>query len=257
MESLTIQKPFRNRTPASLPAPEVTIQQPFRNRILASLPAAEVARLAPHLSPQTFERNQNLYDWGQIVQTVYFLEDGVCSIIVTMENGNSVEVGVTGREGFVGTTGLIGSVRSPTRCFIQIAGSGYAVKAEALAEQYLNRSSQLCQLLQRGIQGELAQMVQTAACNRVHELEERLARWLLMRHDRMQSDDLPITHESMATMLGTRRSSVTVAAGMLQKAGLIEYSRGRVHIKDRKGLEKAACECYSVIRDEYVRLGLF
>jgi CRP-like cAMP-binding protein len=229
----------------------------FRNRILASLPAPEVARLAPHLSPRVFRRNQTLYDAGQAIESVYFLEDGVCSLMVAMENGGTVEVGVVGSEGFVGMAGLMGAVRSPNRCFIEIAGSGYAVKAKTLAEQYVNSSSQLRLLLQQGIQGLLAQIVQTAACNRVHELEERLARSLLMCRDRMQADDLPVTHESLAMMLGTRRSSVTVSAGILQKAGLIEYSHGHVRIEDRKGLEKAACECYSVIHEEYVRLGLF
>ncbi len=229
----------------------------FRNRILASLPAPEAARLAPHLSPRVFKRNQTLYDAGQAIESVYFLEDGVCSLMVAMENGDTVEVGVIGREGFVGMAGLMGAVRSPNRCFIEIPGSGYAVKARTLAEQYVNSSSQLRLLLQKSIQGLLAQMVQTAACSRVHELEERLARWLLMCRDRMQADDLPITHESLAMMLGTSRSSVTEAAGMLQKAGLIEYSHGHMRIEDRKGLEKASCECYSVIHEEYVRLGLF
>jgi len=252
-----VQQPFGNRVLASLPAPEVTIQQPFRNRILASLPAAEVARLVPHLSPRIFKRNQTLHNLGQIVETVYFLEDGVCSVVVTMEDGTTVGVGVVGREGLVGMTGLLGAVRSPTRTFIQIAGYGYAVKAKTLAEQYVNSSSQLRLFLQHGIQSLLAQMAQTAACNRVHDLEERLARWLLMCHDRAQADDLPITHEILAMMLGARRSSVTVAAGMLQKAGLIEYTRGHVRIENRRGLEKASCECYSVIHDEYVRLGLF
>ena len=173
-----------------------------------------------------------------------------------MEDGGSVEVGVVGQEDFVGMAGLMGAVRSPTRNFIQIAGTGYAARAKTLAELCVNSSSQLRLLLQRGFQGLFAQMAQTAACNCVHKLEERLARWLLMRHDRVQADDLPITHESLAMMLGTRRASVTVAAGMFQKAGLIEYSHGRVRIVDRKGLEKAACECYAVIRDEYMRLGL-
>ncbi len=228
----------------------------FRNRILATLPAPEVARLAPHLLPRVFRRNQTLYDAGQAIESIYFLEDGVCSLMVAMENGGTVEVGVVGCEGFVGMAGLMGAVRSPNRCFVEIAGSGYAVKAKALSEQYVNSSGQLRLALQRGVQAMFAQIVQTAACNRVHELEERLARWLLMCRDRMQADELPITHESLAMMLGTCRSSVTVAAGILQKAGLIECSHGHMRIEDRKGLEKAACECYSVIRDEYARLGL-
>ena len=232
------------------------IQKPFRNRILASLPAQDLARLAPHLSARTFKRNQTLYDPGQMIETIYFLEDGVCSIVVTMENGDTVEVGVVGRESFVGMAAVLGAGHSPYRNFIQVAGSGYAVKAKTLAEQYHGGSIELRLLLQRGVQGLVAQIAQTAACNRLHVLEERLARWLLMCHDLVQVDDLPMTHESLAMKLGTRRASVTEAAGMLQKAGLIEHSRGRVRIENRRGLEKAACECYSVIRAEYARLGL-
>ena len=232
------------------------IRQPYRNRVLASLPAPDLARLAPYLSPRTFTRNQILHDAGQTVDTVYFLEDAICSIVVTMENGSTIEVGVIGRDGFVGMPAVLGAGHSPNRCFIQIAGTGYVVKAKILAEQSQNGSGQLRLALQRGVQGLYAQTAQTAACNRVHELEERLARWLLMCRDRVQADDLNITHEFLAMMLGTRRSSVTIAAGMLQKAGLIAHSRGLVQIKNRKGLERAACECYAVIHAEYARLGL-
>jgi CRP-like cAMP-binding protein len=251
-----VQQPFGNRVLASLLEPEVAIQQPFRNRILAALPAPEVARLAPHLSPRTFKRNQTLHDLGQIVEIAYFLEDGVCSIVTTMEDGGTVEVGMVGREGFVGVTALLGEGNSPYRSFIQIAGTGYAIKAKTLAEQSLNSSSQLSLSLRRNLQAWIVQISQTAACSRVHELEKRLARRLLMCHDRVQSDDLPITHEFLAMMLGVRRSSVTVAAGLLHRAGLIEYTHGHVRIENRRGLEKASCECYSVIHDEYVRLGL-
>jgi CRP-like cAMP-binding protein len=224
--------------------------------VLASLPAPDLARLAPYLSPRTFTRNQILHDAGQTVDTVYFLEDAICSIVVTMENGSTIEVGVIGRDGFVGMPAVLGAGHSPNRCFIQIAGTGYAVKAKILAEQSRDGSGNFRRLMQHAAQALFAQTAQTAACNRVHELEERLARWLLMCHDRMQIDDLHITHEFLAMMLGTRRSSVTVAVGMLQKAGLIEHERGCVHVENRRGLEEAACECYAVIREEYVRLGL-
>jgi CRP-like cAMP-binding protein len=233
------------------------IQKPFRNRILASLPAPDAAHITPLLSPRVFKRDQTLHDPGQMIETIYFLEDGVCSIVVTMEDGTTVEVGIIGSEGLVGMAALLGAGHSPCRNLIQIAGSGYAIKAKTFAEHCHNGSSQLRLLLQRGVQGLFTQATQTAACNGAHEVEERLARRLLMCHDRMQADDLPLTHESLAMMLGTRRASVTVAAGILQKAGLIEHLRGHVRIVDRKGLEKAACECYSVIHNEYVRLGLF
>jgi CRP-like cAMP-binding protein len=231
------------------------IQQSYKNRVLASLPALEVKRLASHLSPVHLKLNQTLHDSGQVVDTVYFLEEGICSIVVTMETGNTVEVGITGRDGFVGVPAVLGTGHSPNRCFIQIPGHGFGVKAKILTEQSeASPAIRLC--LQRGIQGLLVQTAQTAACNRVHELEERLARWLMMCHDRVQSDHLPITHEFLAMMLGTRRTSVTVAAGILHKAGLISYSRGHVTIRNRDGLAHAACECYQTIHDEYARLGL-
>ncbi len=257
MESPNNQQQHRNRAPASRPAPEVAVREPFRNRILASLPAPDLARLAPHLSRRRFKRNQTLYEVGQTVETAYFLEDGLCSIVVTMEDGSTIEVGIIGNDGLVGLPAVLGAGHSPNRCFIQIPGSGYAVSAKILEEQSQNGSGKFRRLMQHGAQALFAQTAQTAACNRVHELEERLARWLLMCHDRMQIDDLHITHEFLAMMLGTRRSSVTVAAGMLRKAGLIDHTRGIVQIENRKGLENAACECYGIIRDEYVRLGLF
>lgn len=232
-----------------------TARPVYKNRILSCLPKAELERLVPHLSPMIFPKDQPMHDAGEVVDTVYFLEDGICSVVVTLEDGRIVEVGVIGRDGLVGVAGVVGTGRSPHRAFIQLAGSGFSVKAKTLREHY-EASPELRLCIQRGVLAFFAQSAQTAACNRVHELEERLARWLLMCQDRMQSDRLFITHEFLAGMLGTRRSTVTVAAGILNKAGLIEYSRGVVKIQNRKGLEQAACECYAVVRDEYVRLGL-
>jgi len=228
---------------------------PYKNRVLASLPAIEIKRLAPHLSPVTLKINRTLHDAGQTVDTVYFLEEGICSVVVAMESGNTVEVGLIGRDGFVGLPVLLGTEHAPNRNFIQIPGHGYSVKAKFLREQ-IETSSELRKVLQRVAQGMLTQTAQTAACNRLHELEERLARWLLMCQDRVQSDQIPITQEFLGMMLGTRRTSVTVAAGMLHKAGLIAYSRGNVTIQDRERLKQTACECYQIIHEEYVRLGL-
>jgi CRP-like cAMP-binding protein len=233
-----------------------TLPKRYKNMLLGSLSAPEIQRLEPHLSPVAFKRNQPLHNPGQRVDTVYFLEDGVCSIVVTMKDGGTVEVGIIGRDSFVGLPAVLGTGHSPNRSFIQIPGTGFSVKAKTLREQSSDGSGGLSLGLQRGVQGLLAQTAQTAACNRVHELEERLARWLLMCHDRMQTDSLSITHEFLAMMLGTRRSTVTVAAGMLHKAGLIDYSRGNVKIENRKGLEETACECYSIVHEEYVRLRL-
>jgi CRP-like cAMP-binding protein len=233
-----------------------TIQKPYKNQLLASLPAVDLNRLIPHLTALTFNKNQTLHEAGETVETVYFLEEGICSIVVNLENGSTVEVGLIGRDSFVGLPAILGTGHSSNRSFIQIPGSGFSIKAKTLLEQLSDGSGQLRLCMQRGVQGLLAQTAQNAACNRVHEIEERLARWLLMCHDRLQTDHLPITHEFLAMMLGTRRSTVSVAAGMLHKAGLIEYSRGHVKIQNRDGLEGAACECYSIVHAEYVRLGL-
>ena len=233
----------------------VSVQQPYKNKVLASLEDTDLQRLAPHLSHVDLKINRTLHDAGQAIETVYFLEEGICSIVVTMKKGSTVEVGITGRDGFVGMPAVLGTGHSPNRNFIQIPGHGFSVKAKTLKEQF-EASPSLRLSLQRAMQGLFVQTAQTAACNRVHELHERLARWLMMCHDRLQSDELPITHDFLAMMLGTRRSSVTVAAGMLNKAGLIRYSRGHVTIQNREGLAQAACECYAIIRDEYVRLGL-
>lgn len=233
----------------------ISVPQPYKNRVLASLPTAEMKRLAPHLSPVTLRVNRTLHDSGQSVKAVYFLEEGICSHVVTMETGNTIEVGITGREGFVGLPAILGTDHSPYRSYIQIPGRGFSVEATILREQ-AESSTELRLCLQRSIQGLLVQTALTAACNRVHDLPERLARWLMMCHSRIQTNHIPITHEFLALMLGTRRSSVTVAAGMLHKAGLIEYSRGHVTIQNCEKLRDAACECFRIVDEEYVRLGL-
>jgi CRP-like cAMP-binding protein len=231
------------------------VRQQHKNRVLASLPRLVMKQLAIHLSPEVFKQNRTLHDAGETVDTVYFLEEGICSIVVTMESGSTIEVGITGRDGFVGVPAVLGTGSSPNRSFIQIPGHGFSIKANVL-RQHSEVSSELRICLQRGIQGLLAQTAQTAACNRVHELEERLARWLLMCHDRVGTDRISITQEFLAMMLGTRRTTVSVAAGILQKAGLIAYSRGHVTIANHGGLADAACECYQIVHDEYFRLGL-
>jgi CRP-like cAMP-binding protein len=227
----------------------------YKNRLLALLPAGDIKRLRPHLSPVDLKLNQTLHDPGQTVDTVYFLEEGICSVVVTMESGNTIEVGITGRDGFVGLPAVLGTSQSTNRSYMQIAGHGYSIKAKILREQ-CDEPGELRLILLRGVQGLLVQTSQTAACNRVHELEERLARWLLMCYDRVQDDQIYITHDLLAMMLGTRRTSVTMAAGMLRRAGLIRYARGLVVIRDRDRLAQAACECYRIIHDEFVRLEL-
>jgi CRP-like cAMP-binding protein len=235
--------------------PTSASQQPYRNCLLASLPAPELQRLAPHLAPVSLPRDRTLHDSGEVIESVYFLEEGVSSVVVTMQNGTTIEVGLIGRDGFIGLPAVMGNGRASNRTFMQIPGRGFKVRARILREQ-CDTSTQLRSCLQRAIQGFLVQTAQTAACNRTHELEERLARWLLMCHDRVQSDRMPLTHEFIAMMLGTRRSSVTVAAGILHKAGLIAYTRGHMTIQDRERLQQAACECYAAVHEEYLHLGL-
>jgi CRP-like cAMP-binding protein len=233
----------------------VVRKQTFKNRVLASLPAPDLKRISPHLLPVTLKARRSLHEQGEAIESVYFLEDAVASVVVTMENGSTVEVGLIGRDGVVGLPEVLGSGRATNRTFIQLPGTGFSLKTQTLI-QLAESSSQLRSCLQRATQAYLAQTAQTAACNRIHELEERLARWLIMCSDRLQSDHIPITHEFLAMMLGTRRSSVSIAAGILHKSGLITYSRGSVQIQDREGLTRAACECYQSVLQQYVRLGL-
>jgi CRP-like cAMP-binding protein len=227
----------------------------YKNRILASLQRAEIMRLAPHLLPLDLPSGKTLLDPGQEITYAYFLETGLASVVVAMANGNMVETGITGNDGVVGFSLLLGTKALPTRTFMQIAGKGFKIKAQHLVDEF-GKSGTLHKKINRYVQANLVLTGQTAACNRLHDIAERLARWLLMCHDRMESDTFSITHEFLGHMLGTPRSTVTLAAGILLKAGLIDYSRGKVTIKDRKGLEKMACECYQTIRKEFDRLGI-
>jgi CRP-like cAMP-binding protein len=227
----------------------------YKNRILASLPKAEISRLSPNLSAVDLPAGKTLMNPGQEISFAYFLETGLASVVVAMSDGNMVETGITGNEGLVGFPVLLGTRTIPTRTFMQIPGAGYKIKAQHLINEF-DRSGVLQKKINRYFQAHLVQTGQTAACNRLHDIAERLARWLLMCHDRMSSDNFTITHEFLGHMLGTPRSTVTLAAGILHKAGLIDYSRGKLVVRDRKGLEKAACECYQTIRKEFDRLGI-
>jgi CRP-like cAMP-binding protein len=227
----------------------------YKNRILAALPKAEISRLAAHLAPLNMPKGKPLINPDEESTYAYFLETGLASVVIEMANGNTVETSVIGNEGLVGIPGVLGTKSSPTRTFIQIPGAGYRIKTARLQEEF-ERSGALRKLINRYVQAHLVQTAQTAACNRLHDIEQRLARWLLICHDRMESNTFTITHEFLGHMLGTPRSTVTLAAGILHKAGLLDYSRGKVDIRDREGLELAACECYHTIRKEFDRLGI-
>ena len=225
----------------------------YKNRILASLPKGEINRLARRLEPVTLKQGQSLLD-GKF-NYAHFLEEGMASIVLTLASGDTIEVGVIGNEGMAGLPILLGTGTVPGRTFMQIAGYGYRIKAEHLKEEF-ERDGELKKYLLRHVQGLLVQSAQTAACNRLHNIDARLARWLLTCHDRVEADQLLLTHDFLAQMLGSPRTTVTLAAGDLQRTNLIDYSRGKVMIRSRAGLEKIACECYRSVRDEFRRLGL-
>ena len=219
-------------------------QQPeaVQNAILLDLPRKEYNSLLPRLKFVQLPIRTVLNEIAQPIDAAYFMNTGLTSIVTVLSEGKMVEVGVTGNEGFVGLPLIVGFGTSPTRAIVQIAGS-----AEDL--QYaLQNCPQLEKLLHRYSQELAIQSVQVAACNRVHEVEKRLARWLLMSQDRVGGSSFFLTQEFVAHMLGTRRASVTVAAGILQKAGLITYRRGQVTVEDRGRLERASCECYEVVK---------
>jgi CRP-like cAMP-binding protein len=230
-------------------------KQQYKNHVLAALPKAEIARLTAHLSPVTMRLRAQLMD-GKAPAYAYFLEEGLASVVLPMKEGRTVEVGVIGIDGVVGLPVLLGAGRMPGETFIQVEASGYRIKAQRLKEEF-ERPGELRRHLQKYVMANLVQSAQNAACNRLHTIGERLAKWLLTCHDRIRSDRMPLTHEFLAQMLGAPRTTVTLAAGQLHEAGLIDYSRGHITIKDRSGLEKAACECYRVVRNEFDRLGLF
>jgi CRP-like cAMP-binding protein len=228
-------------------------KQQYKNRVLAALPKAEIDRLKPHLVPVTLKLRAQLLD-GR-ADYAYFLEGGLASVVLPMQDGSTVEVGVIGIDGVVGLPILLGAGRMPGETFIQVDASGFRIKAKRLKEQF-ERPGVLRNHLQKYVLANLVQSAQNAACNRLHTIGERLSRWLLTCHDRVQSDRMPLTHEFLSQMLGAPRTTVTLAAGMLHQAGLIDYSRGHVTIKNRSGLEEAACECYRIVRNEFQRLAL-
>lgn len=220
---------------------------PIQNKILLAIPEHEFQALRPHLEYSQLTYHQSLHESGEGIQHAWFLNKGMASLVVHTKDGRSVEVGVVGKEGWVGAPLAVGLRRSPYRAIVQIPGDGVGIRAEFLVE-LLSSTRQLRQMLNRYAQLQGMQVAQLAACNRLHEIEQRLARWMLMCQDRTESDMLPMTHEFFAQMLGAGRPSVTLAAGVLQRAGIIRYSRGKVNILNREALENAACECYHVIQ---------
>ncbi len=224
-----------------------------RNHLLASLPVEELHLLQPHLELIDFPLRQTVFSPGDPVTTVIFPETGWVSMLATLEDGDSAEIGFVGREGMVGISVLLEVERTSTEAMWQAGGTALRLPARVLREA-MERSSDVRRPIFRYAMAFHGQVAQTAACNGRHGIDQRLARWMLMAHDRADGDGFPMTHEFLAMMLGVRRASVTVAAGMLQKAGFIRYGGGRMTLTDRPGLEAAACECYGTVRREYLRL---
>ncbi len=230
-----------------------TPPSPTQNHLLAALPAAEFERLSPHLEPIPMPLGEVLYESGAQLHHVYFPTTAIVSLLYVLEDGASAEIAVVGNEGILGISLFMGGDTTPSRAVVQSAGHGYRLKAERLKQEF-NRAGPVLRLLLRYTQALITQMTQTAVCNRHHSIEQQLCRWLLLSLDRLSSDSLTMTQELIANMLGVRREGVTEAAGKLQRAGLIRYSRGRIEVLDRPGLEKAVCECYAVVKKEYDRL---
>jgi len=225
------------------------------NQILAALPEEEASRFFAQQQPQSVQLKPGtiLYMPDERLEYVYFPLKGVVSLLVTLADGGTVESGVVGNEGVVGISAVLGADVTTNQALVQDSGSALRIKTTAL-RAFMKQSGALHDLLLRFTHTLITQISQTAACNRIHTVNERLARWLLMTHDRVDGDTCELTHDFLARMLGTRRSGVTVAASTLREAGMINYTRGSVSILDREALEEASCECYRNVKIEYDRL---
>jgi CRP-like cAMP-binding protein len=223
------------------------------NRILNALTRPEYERLAPHLEPVTLWAGEVLCQPDEPITQVYFPSRGTVSIVSAFEDGGSVEVGMVGNEGMFGVCVFLGTISTPLLAQVQLAGDGLRMRADVLKREF-EKGGQLQDLLLRYTQAFITQIAQTAACNRAHATEGRLAKWLLMCQDRSHSRELELTHEFISTMLGIRRAGVTEAAGQLQNIGAINYARGHITITDRERLEAISCECYPVVKREFNRL---
>jgi CRP-like cAMP-binding protein len=226
---------------------------PRQNRLLAALPDAEWARWLPQLEAVDMPLGKVLYESGVKLSHVYFPTTSIVSLLYVMEDGASAEIAVVGNEGIVGISLFMGGGSTPSRAVVQSAGQGFRLRSALLMQEF-DRSGPVMHLLLRYTQALITQMAQTAVCNRHHTLDQQLCRWLLLSLDRLNADEVVMTQELIANMLGVRREGVTEAAGQLQDAGLIQYRRGHIKVLDRNRLEQRACECYAVVKKEYARL---
>ena len=226
---------------------------PRRNQLLAALPAAQLERWRPQLELVKMPLGRVLYESGGTLDHLYFPLDSIISLLYVMANGASAEIGVVGNEGVVGISLFMGGQTTPNRAVTQSGGEAIRLKARLLTEEF-NKGVPVMHLLLRYTQALITQMAQTAVCNRHHSLDQQLCRWLLLSLDRLSSNQLVMTQELIANMLGVRREGVTEAAGRLQEAGHISYRRGQITVLDRERLEQRSCECYAVVKKEYDRL---
>jgi CRP-like cAMP-binding protein len=229
------------------------VHVPGKNRLLAALPRDEYDRLHTNLEKVSLPLKEILYEANGPIAHVFFPLNGVVSLVISMEGGFTLEVGTIGNEGMVGTPVFLGSESSPTRAISQVPGEALRMEATVFQEE-MKRDGLLYGLVQRYTQAMINQISQSTVCNRRHSVQKRMCRWLLMSHDRVGTDEFQLTQEFLSQMLGVRRPTVSAVAGILQKAGLLTYRRGRMTILDRKGLEAASCECYQVVREELDRL---
>lgn len=226
---------------------------PQQNHLLAALPKTEFDHLVPRLKLVSLSLGEVLYEPGSRLRHVYFPTDSIVSLLYMMVDGASAEIAVVGNEGIIGISLFMGGETTPSRAVVQSAGHAYRLPGQLLKEEF-TRGAAMQHLLLRYTQALITQMAQTAVCNRHHSVDQQLCRWLLLSLDRLSSNELVMTQELIANMLGVRREGVTEAAGKLQAAGLIHYSRGRITVLDRAGLEARTCECYGVVKKESDRL---
>ncbi|MEO6589004.1 MAG: Crp/Fnr family transcriptional regulator [Pyrinomonadaceae bacterium] len=225
----------------------------LKNHLLAALPVGEFARLQPKLEHVSYKLGEVIYESGDRMEYALFPTTAIISLLYIMENGSTAEIGVAGNDGVIGTAIFMGDGTTTTRAIIQSAGAGFKIKAKDLKDMFA-QGEVFQNLLLRYVQALMTQISQTAVCNRLHPIEQQLCRWLLLSHDRLDSDKLVMTHDLISNMLGVRREGVTLAAQKLARRKLITNVRGTMTVINRQGLEEAVCECYKVVNDEYNRL---
>lgn len=225
----------------------------YINQLLTALSGSVYSRLEPCLQTCSLESGQIIYEANETMEFAYFPNRAMISLVSIMEDGATTEIGIIGNEGMVGLPIILGSPRSLSRAIVQVPGDSLRIGAQVLQDEF-RESEEFKNLLLLYTQAFLTQVSQTAACNRQHNIEERLARWLLSVHDCVLEDELPLTQEFVANMLGVRRSGVTIAANALQKAGIIQYRRGKITILNHQALEATSCECYKLVQSEFIRL---